>query len=341
MKRSLAWLTGSLLVLTMGCPGPVAPEDMGGGGRDMASVDLADEVVDMAPSEPNRCRGNGCIGGPCNTSADCTEGKEGVPKICWKETLLNNPRYVPTPGGYCTQECQTHADCGTGYCFQMPGEPKKYCMALCRTATTCRKPGYACTFEAGAGMDGICFPDKNLDCQPTKGACDATVAGGGVVKGGCIRAAFEDKGICRVACQVGVKTCPPDTRFGTQNPPPQHCVFLDTTTDSAGRPSPTGDKWKGAVCLEFAPMPVMPGQRCTFWDECTDGYQCDRYAQRPEQQVCRQLCVQGNGVQDPTLYVPPGAMPATNMCANPNEGCSNALLAGAQNGQPGLCTPRN
>ena len=345
MTRSLAWLTASLLVLTAGCNMLVDPDmEMGGGGGEMGSSDVDFAGTDMGPAEPNRCQGEGCIGAPCTTVADCTKGKnEGgdTGKVCWKDTLLNNPRYVPTPGGYCTRECTSSADCGTGYCFQLPGEAKKYCMALCRTANTCRKPGYACTFEGGAGMDGICFPDKNLDCQPTRGTCDAVVDTSGVpsAKGGCIRAAFEDKGICRAACQVGTKTCPKDYRFGTQTAPDQHCVFIDTTTDSAGRPSPTGDKWKGAVCMEYATPQVMPGGPCSYWDECTDGYQCDRYNSTPANQKCRQLCVQGMVNQDATLFVPAGAMPwtAASTCTG-GGGCTNALQAGGQAGQPGLCS---
>ena len=192
------------------------------------------------------CQGDGCIGTACAKDADCTEGNAGKAATCWIATILNNPKLLPTPGGYCSRECDTDADCGTGKCYTLPNASKRYCMARCDSASTCRKPGYACTFEGGAGMDGICFPDKNLDCQPTKGTCDAVVDASGVPsqKGGCIRAAFEDKGICRVACQVGTKTCPKDFRFGSASAPDQHCVFLDTTTDSAGRPSPTGDKWK-------------------------------------------------------------------------------------------------
>lgn len=348
MTRSLAWLTASLFMLTAGCIGTVPADDMGGGGgNDMrtGTDDGGPGDTDMGSAEPNRCQGEGCIGAPCTVNADCSKGKNegtGAP-ICWAQTLLNNNRYVPTPGGYCTRECTSNADCGTGYCFQLPGEAKKYCMALCRTANTCRKPGYACTFEGGAGMDGICFPDKNLDCQPTKGTCDAVVDASGVPsqKGGCIRAAFEDKGICRVACQVGTKTCPKDFRFGSASAPDQHCVFLDTTTDSAGRPSPTGDKWKGAVCMEYATPQKMPGAACSFWDECTDGYQCDRYNPDPAKQICRQLCVQGAVNQDATLFVPTGAMPWTSasMCTTGGSACTNALQAGTQNGQPGLCAP--
>src|SRR5581483_11577085 len=165
--------------------------------------------------------------------------------------------------------------------LKLPGEPKSYCMARCGSPNTCRHPGYACTFE-GSGTQGICFPDGNLDCQPTKGTCDAIGEGMQSVNGGCIRAAFEDKGVCHVACQVGVKTCPPDLRFGTANAPKQHCVYVNTTVDSAGRPSPSGDKWNGPVCLQLSATPTAAGSRCTFLDECDDGYQCDRNAMAME-----------------------------------------------------------
>jgi hypothetical protein len=338
-----------LLLFSLACPGTVDVGDGGGGGGDMAVIDgSGGGEGDLRLTGPNRCTGPGCIGGNCNEDKDCTEGKTGAPKICWKN-LLGRRDAIETPGGYCTQECTSSADCGTGYCFQPFGEPKKYCMALCRGPQSCLndkgmpRPGYVCTFESGAGMDGICYPDGNFNCDPTRddGRCRGVINADGVTApGACIRAAFEPRGICRVACKVGVGTCPPNYRLTKTNPPPQHCVFLDTTVDSVGRPSMYGDKWKGGVCLDVIPPQTQPGKPCAYWDECTDGHQCDLYASRPQDKVCRRLCVQGTGMQDPTLYEPPGAMVFGNMCGSPMEACANALQAGAQSGQPGLCTPK-
>lgn len=341
MTRSLGLLAGSLLLLVSmaGCPAPVGPDaDGGGNARDMRTTD-GDDLggADLLDPEPNRCKGTGCIGAACIKDSDCTEGKDGLKKVCWEQNILDDAGNVPTPGGYCSQECTADADCGTGYCFKFPGQRQAYCMARCRTPNTCRHPGYACAFEYGAGMEGICFPDARMDCKPTQGTCEAVVDDkGNTGKGGCIRVAYEDKGVCHVACKVGQKTCPPDYRF--KSPPAQHCIYIDATQDSAGRPSPYGDKWKGAVCWENVSTPIMPGQKCAFWDECTDGYQCDRLNQIDSQQVCRRLCVQPPGMQDDTLFTPAGATVFGSTCGA-GESCINAVQAGMGANLIGLCSP--
>ncbi len=340
MKRSLALLMRSILLVVAGCGGSDigADMDLGPSGTDGGQVDAIVTGPDGG-TLPKLCQGAGCIGAPCVKDADCTEGKIGATQVCWVSTLLNNAKYVPTPGGYCSQECTSDADCGTGSCFRPPGEPKSYCMAKCFTPTTCRHPGYACTKEGAAS---ICFPDRNLDCPPSAGQCDAPVDNTGVTTpGGCIRAALEDKGVCHIACKVGLATCPPDARFGSVNPPPQHCVFVDTTVDAAGRPTASGDKWKGPVCLDTSTSPTAAATACTYWDECQDGYQCDRYAAKSANRVCRRLCAQGNGMQDRMLYSAAGGTPFDNTCPGAGEICGNALQSGLADGIAGLCVKPN
>lgn len=176
------------------------------------------------------------------------------------------PRLQPRP---CTSDDQ----CGTGRCSTIPGEQGSFCFARCGDASTCRKPGYACLFD---GNSALCYPDANLTCDPTQGTCDTSLADGTIVSGGCVRAAYENKGLCRIACQVGPKTCPPEGAT------PQHCVYLDLSRTSTGQPSPNGDKWRGPLCLRSLATPKNKDERCDYWDECADGLECNRYDAVPE-----------------------------------------------------------
>lgn len=302
--------------------------DGGGGGGDGGGGS------DMSGGSPtlNLCKGAGCIGTACTKDADCTEGTGGA-AVCWKSTLRDNNKYLSTPGGYCSRPCTKDDECGTGRCATIPGEAQSFCFARCGDANTCRKPGYACLYD---GPSALCYPDSNLECDPTLGSCDAKLPDGTLVAGGCIRAAYENKGLCRIACQVGTKTCPNDTVQGG-NGVPQHCVYLDMSRTSAGQPSPNGDKWRGSVCLAVSGAAKPAGTACTFWDECADGLQCNRYDQVPDNRVCRPLCAQVNGQQSGNLYSAPGGMPATSTCAEAGATCKDALRAGVVNGNPGLC----
>ncbi len=290
--------------------------------------------------EANLCSGNGCIGAPCTSASECTEGTGG-PAVCWTTTLLNMPKLVATPGGYCSRECSADSDCGSAKCVSLPGSGKKFCMAKCASATRCRKPGYSCAYDGEAG--GICFPNANFDCNPTTsdGVCEY---GANKYLGGCIRVAYESDhgGICHSQCYVGKSTCPADDRAG--NPAPaQQCIYVDTSLDSGGNPSPVGDKFKGNVCFQQSSTPVADGQACKYWTDCVDGYQCDRYNVTESSRVCRQLCLQGTmgpPVPQPSILTPNGGIPVGNACSNSLQGCANSLRAGLAEGSTGLCQPK-
>ncbi|MBP6742675.1 MAG: hypothetical protein KA244_07495 [Deltaproteobacteria bacterium] len=333
MKRRLYLFPSLFFFALVGCGGTSSNNNTSDGGTsdaDMAQSNITDEKL---------CKGAGCIGASCIKDSECTEGTGGA-AICWSGTLLNNAKLVATPGGYCSRECFSDADCGTAKCVSLPGTLKQYCMARCSSASTCRKPGYSCAYDGPTG--GICFPSANFDCDPTTndGICEFGVDR---VLGGCVRAAYEnDKGgICHQQCKVGSKTCPADVRFGTTNAPPQQCIYLDTTVDAKGNPAATGDKFRGNVCFQSPAAAVAPGAACQYWTDCGDGYQCDRYASRSTDVVCRQLCAQGNGTQadQPGLLVPMGAVPATGACMAAGSGCANSLRSGVKDGSPGLCQP--
>ena len=289
------------------------------------------------------CQGDGCIGTACAKDADCTEGNAGKAATCWIATILNNPKLLPTPGGYCSRECDTDADCGTGKCYTLPNASKRYCMARCDSASTCRKPGYACAFEGSS--DAICFPNANFDCNPiaNQGYCDY---GADKYLGGCMRVAYEDDhgGVCHLQCKLGTKTCPADARAGTPAPS-QQCLYVDAGVDSHGNVSNPRDAFKGNICFRQTAAPKTPGSPCSNLGECQDGYECDLYAARTADRVCRALCVQGDGMQLdlPGLLVPAGAMIASNVCSNAGEICADVLLAGSRIGSrdrtAGLCVP--
>ena len=242
------------------------------GPTDMAtSTDLP--RTDMTPSSDmsssgDMAGGSGGIGDPCTADTGC---KKGPTPTCWKSNVLNNPMNPATPSGYCSSECTSDAACGAGARCVSLGM-KSYCLASCNNATTCRKPGYACSYYDTAG---VCFPDTIFDCNTKAATC--TESGSGKM-GGCIRQAYEDKGTCAASCTAGSGTC---ASVGTTK---RQCIYLDAT-----RP-PNSDAWKGLICLESPATAVMPGGSCSYLNDCTDGYQCDGASSS-----CRQLCGKGAG----------------------------------------------
>jgi hypothetical protein len=255
------------------------------------SLDLA-LPVDMSMSPGDMAHGAGAIGAPCTDDASCSGGP--APK-CWKNNILNNTANPATPGGYCSSTCTSDAQCGAGNSCVNLG-PGSYCLAGCNNATTCRHPGYACTYY---GPAGVCFPDARLDCDPkaAMGACTETGTG---KPGGCLREAYENKGVCSASCTVGAGTC---GALGGVN---RQCIFIDTTTMTSM------DNWKGPICVQSPATPVPAGGMCTFLNDCQDGYQCDNVSA-----TCQQLCTKGG--------MP---MCMAGMCAD---------AFGTAMGGPGLC----
>jgi len=224
---------------------------------------------DLSPpadmTRPDGGTGTGGIGAPCAADTDC---KAGPTPSCWKSNVLNNAANPATPGGYCSSECTSDAACGPWtHCVSMVGTGKKYCLASCDNATTCRKPGYACRYYGG---DGVCYPDSIYDCSPKVATCTEKGTG---KPGGCVREAYEDKGTCAASCTAGTGTC---ASVGTIK---RQCVYWDATKAT------TGDLWKGLICMRSPATPVAAGGACNYVNECTDGYQCDGPFG-----LCRQLC---------------------------------------------------
>jgi hypothetical protein len=323
MKRSLCLVSGCLLSLLFACGNNHAGNNDGG--------------TDMPDAGP-LCNGPGCIGGPCAQDSDCTEGNSAMTAVCWVNTLLNNTDFVTTPGGYCSRQCLTNADCGTATCVSLPSSGQSFCMETCSSATTCRKPGYSCAYQGTTG--GVCFPNANFNCNPSTGGglCEY---GANKYLGGCLRVAYESDmgGVCHYQCEIGMQTCPVDDMSLANPMPPQQCVYINETVDSNGNPSPTGDQFVGNLCFDQPATPVAAGMPCMYWTDCQDGYECDRYNVNASGQVCRQLCAQGGTPTPPAgLYIPSGAQPATSMCSAAGQGCANSLNANTQTmGVAGLC----
>jgi hypothetical protein len=271
------------------------PGDMAMSMRDMAMPgDMAMSMRDMAMPPGDMAMGTGGgIGDPCTDDTGCKVGP--APK-CWKNNVLNNTANPPTPNGYCSAACTADTQCGSGNRCVNLGPAGSYCLAGCGNATTCRHPGYACTYY---DMAGICFSDSRLDCDP-KAAMGACTEGGTGKAGGCLRQAYENKGICSASCAVGSGTCA--ALGGTS----RQCIFLDTTV------SPAMDSWKGPICVQSPATPLNAGDPCMYLNECKDGYQCDNAGG-----TCQQLCTKGG-------------MPMCSMGT-----CTDAFMTPATG--PGIC----
>jgi hypothetical protein len=264
----------------------------GGDSFDLAGVDLA--------------IGPGSIGAPCLGNGDCTAGNT---PSCWKNYILDDPGNLPTPNGYCTSSCTTDADCGsTGSCQAvLPG--KNYCVRKCYVANTCRPAdGYAC-FILATHL-GYCYPATRLSCNPTQ-TDPATKNGtcpGQNPPSACIRRTFEDLGECRPLCAGGAGSCSAADGLA------QHCIYLDTTRTVGG--NPTRDTFKGLACFPVYLDSKKPGGSCNYFEECTDGYECNVVAGGDH--ICHGLCTVG----------------LDGSCTAP-ETCHDTFGLGA--GQTGLC----
>jgi hypothetical protein len=232
------------------------------------------------------------IGDPCTADTDC---KVGTVPSCWKANVLNNTANPATPSGYCSAKCTADTECGAGNrCVSFGTE--SHCLKGCADAVTCRHPGYACAFIAS----GVCYPDTIYDCDPKAGTGTCTEAMTGKA-GGCLRQAFEDKGVCQASCAVGPGTCA--DRAGRK----RQCIYYDASKGGFM------DTYKGLICAQSVAMPKMAGDACTFLNECVDGAECD-----PIDGKCHMMCVKGG----------------TPGCTSPAM-CQDDFMTPA--GGPGLC----
>lgn len=102
---------------------------------------------------PDRSAGKGC-----KRDAECENGR------CAKRLRVTSAS--DTPGGYCTTDCNSDADCGLdGECVVLAGEELGECLRSCQTDRDCRD-GYRCvgaTASAGTALAGSCQPKAKPD----------------------------------------------------------------------------------------------------------------------------------------------------------------------------------
>ncbi len=312
------WLPSPTLVLLTLIAGACGNGGTGGGGDagtdGGATQDLAKRAcdagagskVDFAAAPTGRAPVAGDIGFGCTTTADC---KKGPRPVCWPTTLFNNTRYLPTAGGYCSSTCATDADCADSnmdpnnpnLCIDFGGTDGKACIAGCGDAVTCRPPGYSCTYLVNTDSNTVltgCFPNGNLDCNPTDKAGCTTGTG---LTGGCVRQAIEDShgGNCLSVCQPS-DSCEPDNNGNTFQ-----CVYLDFRGG--------GDAFVGSLCFPAVAAPKDPGTTCQFANDCADGYQCDSGSGGSNK--CLKLCRQGKPT--PKCSTGTTCQDAFNICSGP------------------------
>jgi hypothetical protein len=302
--KTLKGLIG-LGTLWLGLTGCTVPPEKTSLVKDFATSDGGSEGPDFSLADFALPAGG--IGASCTLDAQCTAGM-GT-KSCWKNNILNDPGNLPTPGGYCTSSCTADADCaGQGTC-QTIVTGKKFCLNSCVTANQCRvQDKYACFMLSKS--TGYCYPSTRLTCNPTAvdGASGNGTCPGATPPSGCIRRAFENLGECLPLCQLGSGTCAA-TGGGLQ-----HCVYFDATKDA--NDVATGDKFKGLACFPLLAASKQPGDVCSYFDECVDGYQCNLSPGGDKK--CRQLCIVNASTGCDMGYT-----------------CKNVFNAGA--GNPGLC----
>lgn len=266
--------------------------------------------VDLAAS---RTIPAGGVGAACTATTDCTEGKGE--RVCWRDTLLNNPKGTRTPGGYCSASCTRDTDCGANnYCVSFAPMGGLFCVAGCSDPSTCRKSDYLCTY-----LDTVnaCLPRlPQLTCDPKASApCTVTAVPMDPMSpksGACVRQALEDgmSGICYPTCAPG-DSCGSDA-MGQD----LACRFLDTIR--------SGDGFRGTLCTPISPRSTTQGlgAPCTYSDDCQAGFQCDSdFVRTGATGRCLPLCrTTGGGPACPVGYA----------CQDTFGTCGGA----------GLCRPR-
>jgi hypothetical protein len=110
---------------------------------------IPDVVVDDItpvdpPPEDGACVGN--TGDACSTAAQCA----CIPSSA-KQCLTTVGGYITFTGGYCSAQCTSTADCGTGANCAAITTGTNYCLKVCSSASQCRMAeGYSCTTIPGS-----------------------------------------------------------------------------------------------------------------------------------------------------------------------------------------------
>ncbi|MCC6622733.1 MAG: hypothetical protein IT385_15840 [Deltaproteobacteria bacterium] len=253
-----------------------------------------------------RATGDGAIGAPCGSFADCAGGPEGV---CWFEQDSG------VAGGYCAMNCALDGDCPDGSVCALRGPSGRgLCLTACEDAgdclatqacfdrdfdgrPECGRPGDgataqngACTrhVECGTGPRGLCLGGVNFG----GGLCTADCLGDDDCDGAshCALAEGRGSGFCLPDCTAG-DTCPSGTGCGDFDrdgrgecgPAPAGTIALGDTCAAASECAP-GDgvfcAYPDLVCTRF----------CTADADCGIGNRCAE-VELDTNKVCRKGCV--------------------------------------------------
>jgi len=227
-------------------------------------------------------------GEPCTTETMCAALDGGA--TCRKQTASGRYSY---PMGYCTQPCQTAAQCAhDAVCVLAdPDETTAYCMPRCSepwAESSCRD-GYLCV-PLLAGTGGVCWlnepynpdagpPFDNVGSTCTSNAMCDPATPGGAGKGLCLRETLIDGGAsgftggyCSGSCLIDPRTC---------------------STDG------------GAVCIGLSPTSAICQRTCSRpWEgegDCRRGYVCYGYLMRTPDGGTRPST---DGVCEPSCNIP-------------------------------------
>ena len=223
MAGSAASFMVGLSVLALGCVSACGGDDTGGGGdagggggtatgsssanEEDASggqnTSLSDAGLDIDLAPPPTAKLSSQVAGKaCDQASDCAgERVECAEKVGGITTFGLSLNDSTTPGGYCTGDCLSDADCGEGgACTGALAElfAVGECQSVCTSDSDCRE-GYACLDlsalgELNPGAPKTCLPTPTVhpleDNVAGKPCTDDAQCGGGF----CARPFWDEAG---------------------------------------------------------------------------------------------------------------------------------------------------
>lgn len=133
--------------ITTDTPVDIIPEDISTDGH-------VDTTIDTSPDGP--CT-TGVTGDPCSSSSMC-----GCVPSAARTCLSSLAGYLTFPGGYCSAQCTSPADCGSGANCAEITPTTKYCLKICSSPSQCRmSEGYTCTqIPYSSDIRTYCLPQS-------------------------------------------------------------------------------------------------------------------------------------------------------------------------------------
>ncbi len=232
------------------------------------------------------------IGDTCAKQADC----QGALALC------NNDPSSLYPGGYCSAECQTDADCdATSHCSDYGS-----CVRGCTSNEDCREPDYVCAnFDSDQVSE--CVPGGRSTTAQVGDACQSIGECSGGERARCLgpEDTFED-GYCVQTCDRNTP-CPTGSHCGYRDNLGSGVCLKDCQDDQACRadgyqcfnadndtagvmecaPSGTGPGGAGAACSSPSDCQGGPGTRCS--NTSPNGY-CVMFCQDDSECGAREHC---------------------------------------------------